>query len=220
MTRFALTTSLLCVSLSAACSSSDIPTAPSAAVPTQPTSLSSTEAGNTPSSNGSAFLAPVRQATAVYHAVSKAVADGYLAPNAGECVASPAGAMGVHSVHPARVGDQIIDPLQPEVLLYLPKKNGGFQLVGVEYVQAVLVRNKVSGAVTPWFAPTPWPPAEYDVVTSRPEVLGQAFDGPMPGHEPGMPWHFDLHVWAWTPNPSGDFAPFNPRVSCSASAGE
>jgi hypothetical protein len=132
-----------------------------------------------------------------------------------ECVASPAGGMGVHAVNPAFVSDQVIDPLRPEALLYEPNKNGGFKLVGIEYVQAVLVRDKATGAVSPWFAPTPWRAAEYDVVTQRPAVFEQAFDGPMPGHEPGMPWHFDLHVWAWAPNPSGDFAPFNPRVSCN-----
>lgn len=33
-----------------------------------------------------------------------------------------------------------------------------------------------------------------------------------------MPWHYDLHVWIWTPNPNGDFAPFNPRVMCHGEA--
>lgn len=42
----------------------------------------------------------------------------------------------------------------------------------------------------------------------RPEMFGLEFDdGPYPGS-------YALHVWAWNPNPSGMFAPFNPRVSC------
>lgn len=127
--------------------------------------------------------------------------------------------MGVHAANVVLASDQTIDPMAPEVLLYEPKNGGGFQLVGVEYLQVVLLRNKATGAVAPWFAPTPWPAAEFEQVTTTPSVFGQAFDGPMAGHEPGMPWHYDLHVWAWTPNPDGDFAQFNPRVSCGSSAG-
>ncbi len=217
MTRVTLATTLLSIALSVACANSDTPTAPSTLTLSDPSSATGTASANatTSASGGSRLLAPVKQATAAFHDVLKAVAEGYLAPHAAECVASPAGAMGVHAVNPALVGDQTINPLRPEALLYLPKDGGGFRLVGVEYVQAVLVRNKATGVVSPWFAPTPWPTAEYEVVTPRPTVLGQGFDGPMPGHEPGMPWHFDLHVWAWAPNPAGDFAPFNPRLSCA-----
>jgi hypothetical protein len=213
MSCLSLTASLFTISLCVACASSDIPTAPSAADQGADASLSST-AGAGATGGGSAAFAGLRQATAAFHDVSAAVAAGYLPPHANECVASPAGAMGVHAVHPPLLSDQTIDPLRPEVLLYLPKNGGGFRLVGVEYLQTVLVRNKATGAVSPWFAPTPWPSAEYDAVTQRPSAFGQAFDGPMAGHEPGQPWHYDLHVWAWAPNPSGDFAQFNPRLSC------
>ena len=48
----------------------------------------------------------------------------------------------------------------------------------------------------------------------RPAVLGQSFDGPMPGHSPVMPVHYDLHVWVYEANESGTFAQFNPSVSC------
>jgi len=48
----------------------------------------------------------------------------------------------------------------------------------------------------------------------RPVLLGQPFDGPMPGHGPGMPVHYDLHVWTHKANPAGVFAPWNPKVSC------
>lgn len=217
MTRFTLLSGALSLLVSAACSTSELPTSASAVTAPGPGTASATAPADATTSamGGSALLAPVRHATAAFHNVSKAVAHGYLAPNAAECVASPAGAMGVHSVNPALASDQTIDLARPEALLYLPNSGGGFHLVGVEYIQAVLVRNKLTGAVSPWFAPTPWPPAEYDVVTPRPSVLGQSFDGPMAGHEPGMPWHFDLHVWAWATNPAGDFAQFNPRLGCA-----
>jgi hypothetical protein len=159
----------LCGFLAAACSTAPNPTAPSvlslaptAEFPSVPNAVS------TPLANdGSALLAPIRQATANYHDVAKAIAGGYQAPDAAEWVASPDGGMGVHAVNPALLSDQVIDPLGPEVLLYEPKKNGGFRLVGVEHVQAVLVRNRATGIVSPWFAPTPWPAAEYDVITPR-----------------------------------------------------
>ena len=50
----------------------------------------------------------------------------------------------------------------------------------------------------------------------RPSLLGIPFDGPMPGHEPGMPVHYDLHVWLFEHNPAGLTAPFNPAISCPA----
>jgi hypothetical protein len=48
----------------------------------------------------------------------------------------------------------------------------------------------------------------------RPSIFGQPFDGPMPGHNPAMPVHYDLHVWLSADNPSGLFAQFNPSLSC------
>ena len=46
------------------------------------------------------------------------------------------------------------------------------------------------------------------------QLFGQTFDGPMPGHIPTMPWHWDLHVWVWAHNPSGMFAEWNPSLQC------
>ncbi|MCA1639594.1 MAG: hypothetical protein LC768_14895 [Acidobacteria bacterium] len=47
-----------------------------------------------------------------------------------------------------------------------------------------------------------------------PSLFGRSFNGPMPGHGPGEPVHYDLHVWAWRNNPNGMFAQFNPKLSC------
>jgi hypothetical protein len=52
-------------------------------------------------------------------------------------------------------------------------------------------------------------------VTPTPQLFGRTFDGPMPGHVPGMPWHWDLHVWVWANNPSGVFEQWNPAISCN-----
>jgi hypothetical protein len=43
---------------------------------------------------------------------------------------------------------------------------------------------------------------------------GKTFDGPMQGHSPIQPWHYDLHVWLSVTNPSGIFAPYNPAIHC------
>ena len=156
-------------------------------------------------------LAAVRAATAKFHDQDVAAAAGYVF---GEpCIASPAGAMGIHAPNPPLTMSQALDPEQPEVLLYLEKPGGGMRLIGVEYLQVVLLRNTATGAVGPWFAATPWP-STYQVVTPTPRLFGQTFDGPMPGHNPSMPWHWDLHAWVWAHNPSGMFAQWNPSISC------
>jgi len=140
-------------------------------------------------------LAKVRQATAKYHDVNAALADGFVpTPN---CVASPDGGMGIHYVNPPRLMDSEVNILEPEILLYVESGNG-LKLLGVEY----------------WFSigppdtpiPNPAPPA--------PIIFGMPLEGPMPAHEPGQPPHYDLHAWVWKANPSGIFAPFNPNVSC------
>ena len=137
----------------------------------------------------------VRAAVARYHSFVQAERDGYSI--AGEpCVSEPGlGTMGIHAVNEALMADDVIDPLRPEILLYVPDENGGLTFVGVEYWKA---------------------DADGDLNTDedRPSVLGVPFDGPMPGHNPVMPVHYDLHVWVAERNPSGLFAPFNPAISC------
>jgi len=161
-----------------------------------------------------AELAAVRDATRGFHDIGQAVAAGYGTPVGGHCDESPAGAMGVHSANQALMGTQEIDARRPEVLLYLATGGGKYALVGVEYVQPILLRNTATGAVAPWFAPEPWP-STFVQVTAKPSLFGETFQGPMPGHVPGMPWHYDLHVWAWYDNPTGLFAQWNPSLRCS-----
>lgn len=134
-------------------------------------------------------LAQVRRATAKYHNVAKALADGYVMDI--HCVELPGvGAMGYHFVNPALMADPTLNIEQPEILLYRKLKNGKFQLVGVEYLV---------------FAAD---------VTSHPHLFGRPLHGPMPGHGPGMPVHYDLHAWVWKHNPAGIFEDWNPSVRC------
>lgn len=141
-----------------------------------------------------AALAQVRAATAQYHNVDKALADGYV--DTGECVQSPAGTMAVHYINPA-LAQAPVDENKPALLLYLPDAKGKLRLVGVEYFKADADQNLAT-------------------TEDRPTLFGRPFDGPMPGHQPGMPVHYDLHVWLWAHNPAGTFALFNPRLSCPA----
>jgi len=142
-------------------------------------------------------LAQVQAATARYLWEPNAIADGYIRGDDDECVDVPGlGGMGIHYVNPQRLGR--LDPARPDILLYAPGPHGRRELVAVEYFSA------------------DEEPGDGD----RPSLFGQAFDGPMPGHSPGMPVHYDLHVWVWRHNPAGMFAPFNPNVSCSVDTSE
>ena len=140
-------------------------------------------------------LAAVRQATAKYHDVNVALADGYL--RTPSCIASPAGGMGIHFVSPARIMNTAINLLDPEILLYVETEEG-MKLIGVEYIFPIGPPDAP--------VPNPAPPA--------PVLFGRPFDGPWLGHEPGQPPHYDVHVWVWQANPEGIFAQWNPNVSC------
>ncbi len=96
------------------------------------------------------------------------------------------GAMGIHLGNPALI-DDTLDPLKPEVLVFEPGTNGEMSLVGVEFVIpfALLARS----------APAP---TLFGQVFSANEVFGL----------------WALHVWTHRANPSGLFAPWNPRVRC------
>ena len=147
------------------------------------------QAGNGPLSPE---LQAVRAATAKYNDVNVALADGYIA--ASPCEATRAGAMGIHYFNPRLAGPGV-DPLHPEVLLYLPNGKGSVKLVGVEYFQADADQDKSTS-------------------TDRPHLFGQGFQGPMDGHNPQMPIHYDLHVWVHEANPDGVFAQYNPGLHC------
>lgn len=134
----------------------------------------------------------VRAQVARYHSVDQALADGYVPMS--PCEASPAGAMGIHYANPALFGPGL-DPTHPEVLLYVPREDGSLEFVGVEYFAV---------------------DADQDLATDddRPSIFGHPFNGPMPGHNPQMPIHYDLHVWLAEWNPSGLFAQWNPAIAC------
>lgn len=137
-------------------------------------------------------VAELRRALAPFRDVDAALAAGFLPTE--QCAASPAGGMGLHYVNPGRLQGPL-DTTRPHVLLYGRTAGGGLELLGAE-----------------WLVPD----ADQDLRTDgdRPSLFGQPFDGPMPGHDPQMPVHYDLHVWTEKANPSGVFSPWNPKVRC------
>jgi hypothetical protein len=134
----------------------------------------------------------VRRATERFRDVRVARRAGY--EPAAECVAGPDGGMGIHYSNPQLIEDPRLQIRRPEILVYEPRGERR-RLVAVEYY-----RTDADGRL--------------DTDDDRPYLFGRGFDGPMEGHEPGMPVHYDLHAWVWKRNPDGVFAMFNPRVSC------
>ncbi|MGB8650700.1 MAG: hypothetical protein WCD35_08555 [Mycobacteriales bacterium] len=145
------------------------------------------------SDRAGAQVAELRRTVAPYRDEARALADGFVRTDT--CTASPAGGMGYHYVNPQRIM-QPVDPEKPAILLYRDGKDGARELSGAEFFV---------------------PDADQDTRTDndRPSLWGQPFNGPMLGHEPGMPVHYDLHVWTDEANPDGVFAPWNRRVTCS-----
>jgi hypothetical protein len=138
---------------------------------------------------GSSDLRAAKSASARFHSVVQAERAGYVRES--PCIPGE----GFHYGHPSLLGDSVLDPKRPELLLYELKPNVELRLVGVEYFKA---------------------DADQDLSTveDRPSLFGQAFDGPMLGHFPGQPSHYELHVWLWERNPNGIFALPNPNVDC------
>jgi hypothetical protein len=132
-------------------------------------------------------LARVRAATAAFRDLDAAVAAGY-PREVTQCIAHPEhGTMGYHHVKRSIV-DSVVEVEQPEILVYERLSDGRYRLNGVEYI--IPLRR--------WSRSEP------------PTVMGQA----MKREEQLQIWY--LHVWAWTENPAGLFADWNPAVACPA----
>jgi hypothetical protein len=140
-----------------------------------------------------ALIKAVQEATERFQQPGAAEAEGY-ALQFGCVSGGDFGAMGMHFVNGALVGDGEIDLAHPEIVLYEPLPNGKLRLTGADYLV-------VADA---WNATHAGPP----------QLMGQLFhlfDSP---NRFGLPAFYTLHVWAWKDNPSGTFTNWNPNVSC------
>jgi hypothetical protein len=132
-------------------------------------------------------FATLRRATARYHDLDAAIADGFILLH--PCEERPGeGPVGAVYFHPGRTMDGVLDPEAPDALVYEPSRNGRPKLVAVELVM----------------------PYALWTETEPPRFLGVSLQ---PEDEFGV---FGLHVWVWRDNPEGIFAEANPRISCDA----
>ena len=139
----------------------------------------------------------VRRATLPFREIKAAIDAGYAKfPDlAGDCVAQPGeGAMGIHYLNGALVGDTVLDPLRPEALMYQLHRNGKLELLGVEY----LVFQDA------WDALHPQPPV----------LFGHPFHLVRSPNRYGVSAFSELHLWVWENNRNGIFNDWNPRVHC------
>lgn len=141
------------------------------------------------------LIQQVRAATAKYHDLDTALEEGY--GKFLECFQHGEGrGMGQHYVNGDLVGDAILDPLQPEAVVYEPLADGRMVMVAFEYIVFADV----------------WDPNNED--REPPTLFGQEFS--LKTNIPDTPPLWALHAWLWTHNPEGLFADFNPIVVCPA----
>lgn len=138
-------------------------------------------------------LATIRQATAKYHDLDVALADGYeilfdctVNPN------DPTMAMGQHYINSALASDDVLELDKPEVLMYEPQADGSMKLVSVEYI---IFESAWTGEGMPEF---------LGKTMARKTTVGT--------HE--VPPFYEIHAWVWAHNPINALADWNPNVSC------
>ncbi len=141
-------------------------------------------------------IAEVRRATRPFQDVQVALQAGYapFADNDGYCVSQPGqGGMGIHYLNGGLI-DAVLDPLQPEALMYQPHKNGRLELIGVEYIVFQ----------DAWDALHPQPPV----------LFGHPFHLVRAPNRYNVPAFYELHLWVWEHNRDGVFNDWNPAVRC------
>jgi hypothetical protein len=151
-----------------------------------------------PWKKGSPLVEKVRRATERYRDINVAIAEKWV--QATPCVSGPnEGAMGVHWVKGERLNDLVLDPEQPEALIYEPLGNNRWRLVGIEFIQFAEA----------WDAQKIGPPALDGHLMN---LIGAP-------NRYGLDPFYELHVWSWEPNPNGNFADWNTAVTCDRQAG-
>jgi hypothetical protein len=136
------------------------------------------------------LAAHVRAANSRFTDVKAAIAEGY-API--PCTSGvDGGAMGVHYVHGEYLKDEVPNLKRPQAVMYEPTPDGKMALIAVEYI-------------------TFKGPASLE---------GQLFSFTGAPNRYGLGPFYQLHVWAWKPNPRGVFADMNPNVTCAHAHGK
>lgn len=133
-----------------------------------------------------AELARLRAATRAFQNLDSAVAAGYARTVADCIVHEHHGAMGYHHLNRAYLtATPVVE--RPQILLYARTPDSTYRLNGVEFIV----------------------PYQLHPRDSTPPVL---FGQRLRAEDHLNYWY--LHVWAWSANPDGMFADFNPTVAC------
>jgi hypothetical protein len=147
-------------------------------------SLLAVSAASAAEPNRGTLVDRVRAANDRFKDVSVAVSEGYEPIPCASGV--DGGAMGVHYVNSKLITGNSVDIRNPQAVMYEPMPNGKMTLVAVEYIT-------LKG------------PAALE---------GQLFNFNGAPNRYGLDPFYELHVWAWKPNPRGAFADMNPNVTC------
>jgi hypothetical protein len=100
------------------------------------------------------------------------------------------GGQGLHYGNTALI-DGTVSVMEPELVMYEPREDGGRDLLAVEYIV---------------------PFDQWADSTMAPMALGQMF------HRNEALSLWVLHVWLWRENPAGLHADWNPNVTCEHAA--
>lgn len=132
------------------------------------------------------FAEQVKAANARFADVGVAQSEGYVPL---PCASgTDGGSMGIHYVNLKLLEDPALQLDHPEAVLYEPQQDGTLKLMAVEYITEK--------------GPTA-------------ALGGQLFNFTNSPNRYGLPPFWEVHVWAWKPNPMGTFADMNPDASCA-----
>ena len=160
-------------------------------------------------------LAQARAATAQYHDLDNALADGFVLLGAGICHGDQYEAVGISYIHIPRFQAPAVDALEPEFLNYIPTGDGNLRLVSVAYGSRVFFRD-TRPPDTPGYRPgtfvwtQPVIPPYLEIVNGPFTVFGQQANGPFFEGR----WIYLITAHLWAPNPNGMFADLNPLLRC------
>ena len=151
----------------------------------------------------SALVRDVQDATRKYRFVSDPAGPGDGFSLVLGCVSGgDFGAMGLHYLNGARLGDGEIKLAEPEIILFEPVPGGKIRITGVDYI----------------VFKADWDPKHTnpDGSINSPQLNGQLFHFFDEPNRFNLKAFYTLHVWAWKNNPLGTFTNWNPNVSCDA----
>ena len=151
-------------------------------------------------------LDTIKESTERYRDVDVALAEGFTK------ITDEVPNMGAHFVNAARSLDDIFDPSQPEMLLYVADDAGELELVGTAFVLPIPLASPdhpeaFAGPLDNWHV-------HYNLctgpgVTSR-SATPEACEAAGGIWVPGYGWM--IHAWVWNDNPLGVFSMWNTRV--------